>query len=102
MTNKRPRLCVGGSQDSPSTARIPDQPSISRTDEEAVAACFTKKSLCAWLSISTRTWDRLAAQGMVPVPDLVVGSSARWSRDTISRWLRSQPRLKGRRKRGEA
>jgi hypothetical protein len=100
MSTKRRRLCEGCEQDSTSTARIPARPSITMTDEQAVAVCFTKKSLCEWLSISTRSWDRLAAQGMVPAPDLVVGSSARWSRDTITRWLRSKPRLPGRGKRG--
>jgi hypothetical protein len=102
MSTKRPQLWEGCAQGSPTPREIPDRPSNEISDEEAVAVCFTKKSLCAFLSISTRTWDRLAAQGMTPVPDLIVGASARWSPDTIRRWLRSSPRLKGRRKRGEA
>jgi predicted DNA-binding transcriptional regulator AlpA len=102
MNTKRPQLWEGCDKDTPVTAKRPEQPSITLTDEEAVAVCFTKKTVCEFLSISTRTWDRLAAQGMVPAPDLIVGSSARWSRDTITRWLRSKPRLPGRGKRGEA
>jgi hypothetical protein len=69
---------------------------VSLTDECAVAACYDKPSLCRYLRISTRTWDRLAAAGLTPAPDLVISRSARWSPETIARWLKSKPRLRGR------
>jgi hypothetical protein len=72
-----------------------------QTDEAAVSRCFTKKTLCDWLNISTRSWDRATAIGLTPAPDLMVGSSPRWTPATIERWLRTHPRLPGR-KGGEA
>jgi hypothetical protein len=59
--------------------------------------CYTKKSLAAHLAISVRTLDRCAANGGVPIPDLLVGDSPRWAATTISRWLKTKPRLTGRR-----
>jgi hypothetical protein len=73
-----------------------DPGSVSLTDLPLPEVCFTKKSICEWLQISTRTWDRLAAAGLTPPPDLVVGKSARWSPLTVAKWLRSKPRLPGR------
>ena len=66
------------------------------TDEAALTCFYTKRTLCKWLQISTRTWDRAAAAGLTPVPDLICGSSPRWSPQTIEKWLRSKPRLPGR------
>jgi hypothetical protein len=79
-----------------------DPKSVSLTDEAVIAAvCYTRKSLAHFLGISTRTFDRLAGQGLFPAPDLVIGSSARgssarWAPTTIARWLASKPRLPGR------
>ncbi len=67
-----------------------------QTDDEAVSVCFTKKTLCQWLQMSERSWSRATALGLTPAPDLVVGRSPRWSPATISKWLRSEPRLPGR------
>jgi hypothetical protein len=73
-----------------------DPGSVTLTDLPLPEVCFTKKTICEWLQISTRTWDRLTAAGLTPAPDLVVGKSARWSPETVARWLRSKPRLPGR------
>ena len=76
--------------------------SAAGTDEAAVATCYTKRTLARFLDISTRSLDRAIAAGLLPTPDLTVGSSPRWSPSTIERWLRSHPRLPGRGKRGGA
>lgn len=73
-----------------------DPSPVSLTDEAAVTRCFTKKTLCDWLAISTRTWDQAAAMGLTPAPDLIVSCSARWSPATVEKWLRTHPRLPGR------
>jgi hypothetical protein len=52
--------------------------------------------LASYLGISTRTFDRLNGMGMLPAPDLVIGSSARWAPQTVAKWLKSRPRLPGR------
>ena len=65
-------------------------------DEQAVVRCWTKKTLFEWLGISVRSWDCAAAAGLTPAPDLVVGSSPRWSPATIAKWLQSKPRLPSR------
>jgi hypothetical protein len=96
MTNKRPLLLEGCEQDSTSTARIPDRPSITMTDEQAVAVCFDKKRFARHVGISVRSLDRANAMGLLPQPDLVCGRSPRWSPDTVARWLRCKPRLPGR------
>ncbi len=57
---------------------------------------FTKKTLCRLIQISERSWSRAAAAGLTPPPDLVVGREARWSPDTIKKWLRTHPKLPGR------
>jgi hypothetical protein len=69
---------------------------VQTADEAAVVCFFTKRTLCEWLAISIRSWDRAAAAGMTPAPDLICGSSARWSPETVQKWLRSKPRLPGR------
>jgi hypothetical protein len=102
MSTKRPQLWEGCAQGSPTPREIPDRPSNEISDEEAVAVCFDKQRLARFLGISVRSLDRANAAGLLPCPDLVVGRSARWSPETIMRWLRSQPRLPSRGKRGEA
>ena len=72
-----------------------DPASVSLTDEAATARCFTKKALAHYLGLSIRSWDRAAAMKLTPAPDLVVGSSPRWSPATIEKWLRTHPRLPG-------
>ncbi len=71
--------------------------SAALTDEAAVKPCYTKKTLAQLCVISIRSLDRANALGLLPCPDLVVGRSPRWSPDTIERWLRTRPRLPGRR-----
>ena len=51
---------------------------VDQTDLVLVVRCWTKKTLCEWLEISIRSWDRATAAGLTPAPDLMVGSSARW------------------------
>jgi hypothetical protein len=58
--------------------------------------CFTKAALARFLGLSVRSLDRAAALGLTPVPDLIVGRSPRWSPDTVTKWLRTRPRLPGR------
>ena len=86
-----PALSPGTSD--PST----ESSSVDQIDNDAVVRCWTKKTLCQWLQISVRSWDRAAAFGLTPAPDLVVGREARWSPSTIDRWLRTRPVLPGRR-----
>ena len=69
---------------------------VPTTDEAAVARFWTKRTLCEWLQISTRSWDRATAAGLTPQPDLVVGREARFSPLTITKWLRTRPKLPGR------
>ena len=76
--------------------RFTEASPVHTTDEAAVAVCFTTRTLCEWLGISVRSWTRAAAMGLTPAPDLVVGRSPRWSPSTIQRWLRTKPRLPGR------
>jgi len=78
-----------------------DLTSVALTDEAAVVRCFTKQTLARYLGLSVRSLDRANAVGLLPCPDLVVGRSPRWSPDTVQRWLRTRPRLPGR-KGGEA
>jgi hypothetical protein len=77
------------------TERSADHASVALSDEVA-ACCFTKKTLAEYLVLSVRSLDRAAALGLLPCPDLIVGRSPRWSPDTITRWLRTRPRLPGR------
>lgn len=57
------------------------------------SSCFTRRGLAGFLAISTRTLDRMAGQGLLPRPDLIVGSSPRWTPQTVARWLKSRPRI---------
>ncbi len=66
------------------------------TDEAALAVCYDKARLARFLGLSVRSLDRANAAGLLPCPDLVCGRSARWSPSTIQRWLRTKPRLPGR------
>ncbi len=78
------------------TAPSSESNPVPTTDEAALTCFFTKKTLCEWLQISTRSWDRATAAGLTPAPDLICGSSARWSPQTIVKWLKSRPRFPGR------
>jgi hypothetical protein len=69
---------------------------IGDDDTPAPASCLDKRGLARFLGVSVRSLDRANALGLLPAPDLVVGRSPRWSPDTISRWLRTRPRLPGR------
>jgi hypothetical protein len=83
VSKSRPSWEVGGklSHDpavtSPPAITSAEVNPVHTTDEAAVAACFTKRSLCDWLAMSIRSWDRAAALGLTPQPDLVVGNSPR-------------------------
>jgi hypothetical protein len=70
--------------------------SVSESDEAAVRACYVKRTLAQYLTVSIRTLDRAAAMGLLPCPDMVVGRSPRWSLQTIERWLKTRPKLPGR------
>jgi hypothetical protein len=65
-------------------------------DTSAPTSCLDKRGFAQFLRLSVRSLDRANALGLLPAPDLVVGRSPRWSPDTISRWLRTRPRLPGR------
>ena len=69
---------------------------VHETDEAALAVCFDKQGLARFLGLSVRSLDRANAMGLLPCPDLVCGRSPRWSPSTIERWLRTKPRLPGR------
>jgi hypothetical protein len=69
---------------------------VPTADETVVAACFDKSGLARYLGLSVRSLDRANAAGLLPAPDLVVGRSPRWSPQTVATWLRSRPRLPGR------
>jgi hypothetical protein len=79
-----------------SDAGSADHASVALSDEAAGGRCFTKRTLARYLGLSVRSLDRANALGLLPRPDLVVGRSPRWSPDTIERWLRTRPRLPGR------
>jgi hypothetical protein len=89
-------LTLNPTPDTTSTEANP----VHTTDEAAVAACYTKRTLAHYLGLSVRSLDRASAMGMLPCPDLVVGRSPRWSPDTVARWLRTKPRLPGRSRKG--
>jgi hypothetical protein len=65
-------------------------------DASVTACCMDKRGLARFLGLSVRSLDRANALGLLPAPDLVVGRSPRWSTETISKWLRTRPRLPGR------
>jgi predicted DNA-binding transcriptional regulator AlpA len=60
------------------------------------APLLSKGQFSAYLGISYRSLDRVAAMGALPRPDLILGQSPRWSLESISRWLKGRPRLPGR------
>lgn len=85
---------------SPGTPAHSGEPNpVPETDEAALVCFYTKRTLCEHLRISIRSWDRAAAAGLTPAPDLICGARARWSPQTIERWLKLHPVLPGRGKR---
>src|SRR5271157_2177340 len=76
--------------------RSADRASDGHSDAAATARCYTKQTLTSYLGLSVRSLDRANALGLLPSPDLIVGRSPRWSTHTIERWLRTHPRLPGR------
>lgn len=74
-------------------------PAVSATDSQPADQtdrCFDKARLARFLGLSVRSLDRANAAGLLPCPDLICGRSPRWSPSTIERWLRTKPRLPGR------
>jgi hypothetical protein len=65
-------------------------------DSLAPKFCLDKRGLAQFLGLSVRSLDRANALGLLPRPDLIVGRSPRYSPDTITKWLRTHPRLPGR------
>jgi hypothetical protein len=65
-------------------------------DTPSPLGCMNKRELARFLGLSIRSLDRASALGLLPCPDLVAGRSPRWSPETVSKWLRSRPRLPGR------
>ena len=65
-------------------------------DNLAPMVCLNKRGLAQFLGLSVRSLDRANALGLLPRPDLIVGRSPRYSPDTITKWLRTHPRLPGR------
>ena len=57
--------------------------------------CYSKRQLAAYLGLSERTLSRLAARGDLPPADLTIGKSQRWTRETVAKWLKSRPKLRG-------
>jgi hypothetical protein len=92
------RTWGGRGQDSPAhdANRDPAQGSADATKDRMSLACFDKASLAAYLRLSYRSLDRCGAAGLLPTPDLTLGSSPRWLPETITRWLKGRPRLPGR------
>jgi len=96
----RLRAVCGQSAPAPVSSRDPattsaDPPSDVMTDGPP-AKCMGKSELARYLGISVRTLDRATAERLTPPPDLVVGRSPRWSPETVTRWLKTRPRLPGR------
>jgi hypothetical protein len=91
---------TGGSdsRDSATSSNPPDRSATPSTDTvtDDALACLTKRKLAELLLISVRSLDRAIAEGVVPQPDLWIGPSPRWTGCTISRWLRTRPKLPGR------
>jgi hypothetical protein len=63
--------------------------------------CFYFDGLAAFLNLSRRTLSRLVAGGLLPPADLTLKgrNQRRWMRTTIETWLKSRPKLPGRRRR---
>jgi len=99
LPNSRPLWAMRGQ--SPLDPAATSPPAITSSEanpvhETDLAVYFTRRTLCQRLQISERSWSRAAALGLTPEPDIQIGPSARWSRSTIERWLRTKPRLPGR------
>jgi hypothetical protein len=99
------RVWATGGSDSRDSAASPNPPDRSATPStdtvtDDALACITKRKLAALLMISVRSLDRAIAEGVVPEPDLWIGPSPRWTGRTISRWLRTRPKLPGRGRKG--
>jgi hypothetical protein len=84
---------------SPDPATTSPAPSTVQVTDDALA-CLTKRKLAALLMISVRSLDRSIAEGVIPSPDLWIGPSPRWTERTISRWLKTRPKLPGRGRKG--
>jgi hypothetical protein len=69
-----------------------DAPTVNESD-----GCHDKASLAQFLRISVRSLDRAIAAGALLEPDAWYGRSPRWLRQSILRWLKTRPRLPGRR-----
>jgi predicted DNA-binding transcriptional regulator AlpA len=95
-----PLWCQCGQDSSRVDARLVTRDYSDATNpvQETGEVCFTRQTLARFLNISTRTLDRLAGQGLLPKPDLLVGRAARWTPQTIERWLKARPTMPGRRK----
>ena len=84
----------------PSQGNAPSPaPTVAFTETKPVPEtdrCYSKQELARFLGLSVRSLDRANAAGLLPAPDLVVGRSPRWSPETVRKWLKSRPRLPGR------
>jgi hypothetical protein len=100
MKNERPPQGGGGAVGDPRQDHL-TSPAPPNQDPETAgpvpACCLDKRGLARFFGISVRSLDRANALGLLPAPDLVVGRSPpRFSPDTVSRLLRTRPRLPGR------
>jgi predicted DNA-binding transcriptional regulator AlpA len=94
--NGVPRPMRGQAPRAPASTLDTSEPSSPTTPVPQTDHCFSKQQLAAYLGVSTRTLDRAAAMGLLPRPDLQVGRSPRWSPETVTKWLRTRPKLPGR------
>jgi hypothetical protein len=90
------RAACGQVQPGPSPSPFPAADSGPPHPVQATDRYHDRRSLAHYLRFSTRTLNRLMAAGSLPPPDLVIGKSPRWSPRTVEKWLRSRPRLPGR------
>lgn len=60
----------------------------SRTSDPMIAP----ESFARFIGIGRRTFQTWRAAGKLPPPDLHMGKTLRWRRDTIDRWLAAQAR----------
>jgi hypothetical protein len=102
MTPKRPQLWEQRGDGVRPTGSSPDpsSPSQARARDELSQGCFDQAGFAAFLKISYRSFTRAKAAGLLPRPDLMLGSSPRWSPDTVSKWLKTRPSLPGRGRKG--
>jgi hypothetical protein len=102
MPNKEQRPWRGGARTVEGDTLCPDSTAVGPPPQGPEPAgpvpscCLDKRGLARYLGLSVRSVDRANALGLLPAPDLVVRRSPRWSPETISRWLRTRPRLPGR------